>query len=196
MGASSAERSELNNLQSGNLLPASLCVFQITSPVCKPRLKTPNNRMKKKTTTVRLRVVMLNIKASKCFCTEYVTAFWMERLFSHNDCLAWHRVKLERTGSDSLQTNSSLLGQCPDGRGGLGRKGWRAGGRGGQRTNAIVLSAACWLFPPLPTLLPPDGSSVLCLCVEEGGFTNDVYAVVLVDICRQNRSPVRDLEWN
>lgn len=27
-------------------------------------------------------------------------------------------------------------------------------------------------------------------------LTNDVYAVVLVDICWQNRSPVRHLEWN
>lgn len=37
--------------------------------------------------------------------------------------------------------------------------------------------------------------SVPCLSRDQG-LTNDVYAVVLVDICWQNRSPVRHLEWN
>lgn len=42
----------------------------------------------------------------------------------------------------------------------------------------------------LPCLHP----SVTCLCLKKG-LTNDVYAVIL-DICWQNLSPVRHLEWN
>lgn len=65
------------------------------------------------------------------------------------------------------------------------------------------------LHRPGPTSPPSEGRRG-----EEGGIliqpqvclvpgfgldqwlTNDVYAVVLVDICWQNRSPVRHLEWN
>lgn len=42
---------------------------------------------------------------------------------------------------------------------------------------------------------PASVCSVPCLSGDQG-LTNDVYAVVLVDICWQNRSPVRHLEWN
>lgn len=42
---------------------------------------------------------------------------------------------------------------------------------------------------------PASACSVSCLSGDQG-LTNDVYAVVLVDICWQNRSPVRHLEWN
>lgn len=42
---------------------------------------------------------------------------------------------------------------------------------------------------------PASVCSVPCLSRDQG-LTNDVYAVVLVDICWQNRSPVRHLEWN
>lgn len=54
--------------------------------------------------------------------------------------------------------------------------------------------------PPAHALIHPGGHpaslcSVPCLSGDQG-LTNDAYAVVLVDICWQNRSPVRHLEWN
>lgn len=50
--------------------------------------------------------------------------------------------------------------------------------------------------PPIhPGGHPASAGSVPCLGGDQG-LTNDVYAVVLVDICWQNRSPVRHLEWN
>ena len=91
----------------------------------------------------------------------------------------------------------------------MGRDGGR---RGGTRKGTIVqLVLLCWFHPWLRTPVvqlcttnthPPWGSSgslrrsVPSLSGDQG-LTNDVYAVVLVvDICWQNRSPVRHLEWN
>lgn len=44
-------------------------------------------------------------------------------------------------------------------------------------------------------LIQPHVCSVPGFSLDQW-LTNDVYAVVLVDICWQNRSPVRHLEWN
>lgn len=79
----------------------------------------------------------------------------------------------------------------------------------------VQLVLLCWFHPwlrtpavlalhhqhPHPPIHPGGGvirsslGSVPCLSGDQG-LTNDVYAVVLVDICWQNRSPVRHLEWN
>lgn len=100
----------------------------------------------------------------------------------------------------------------------VGRDGSREGrGRarlGGVCEGRIVqLLLLCWFHPWLQTPVvpalhhqhphppihlgghPASVCSVPCLGGDQG-LTNDVYAVVLVDICWQNRSPVRHLEWN
>lgn len=83
---------------------------------------------------------------------------------------------------------------------------WGEGGWGDDcaaRAALLVSSMAadtCSASSAPPTPIHPGGHpasvcSVPCLSGDQG-LTNDVYAVVLVDICWQNRSPVRHLEWN
>lgn len=94
--------------------------------------------------------------------------------------------------------------------GGCGR-GWDGGW--GVCRGVMQHLLLCWFHPWLrtPVVLalrhqhphppihlgghPASVCSVPCLGGDQG-LTNDVYAVVLVDICWQNRSPVRHLEWN
>lgn len=78
--------------------------------------------------------------------------------------------------------HSSVLGQSPS--------------VGGTKVNGDCISAACWFVhgPVTPESRLGPARSVACLCLEKG-LTNDVYAVIL-DICWQNLSPVRHLEWN
>lgn len=62
------------------------------------------------------------------------------------------------------------------------------GGDGGQRVGGSV--GVCWVGGGL------SGHASVPRLGRDQWLTNDVYAVVLVDICWQNRSPVRHLEWN
>lgn len=99
-----------------------------------------------------------------------------------------------------------------DGSGEGTRRGWDEGW-GGIVERVMQRLLLCWFHPWLwtPVVLAPHYQhphpsihpgghpasvwSVPCLGGDQG-LTNDVYAVVLVDICWQNRSPVRHLEWN
>lgn len=113
------------------------------------------------------------------------------------------------------QPSSSLHGQCPS-QGGTGsgeehRRGIGSvcvcvcgGGSDCAARAALLVSSmaadTCSASSAPPTPIHPGGHpasvcSVPCLSGDQG-LTNDVYAVVLVDICWQNRSPVRHLEWN
>lgn len=91
--------------------------------------------------------------------------------------------------------------------------GWRGWGAGNlfifiSRGRSCSFVLLCWCHPRLSccsSMAPPGGRgwrrwgrsepSVPALGGDQR-FTNDVYAVVLVDTCWQNRRPVRHLEWN
>lgn len=93
--------------------------------------------------------------------------------------------------------------------GGVGRSKVRRLMRRGFMQHLLLCWFHPWLQTPVVLALPHTstlgggraevGQASMSSVPGLGGdqrFTNDVYAVVLVDICWQNRSPVRHLEWN
>lgn len=124
----------------------------------------------------------------------------------------------------AVHSSSSLQGHCPSSLGGRGVGGgrwkrrdwdWEADDREGMRRGLmqhllLLLVSSMAADTCSASSAPPFhpgwggrreevGQASACLVPGLGGdqrFTNDVYAVVLVDICWQNRSPVRHLEWN